>query len=200
MSLNLPLKTNSRKVSLQEEAFCMVESGGPLCCSEFIQIWNVDLVPQQMHWTLWNIMDFIFSFSILLRRTCSSLYFILFRLSSWTLLTPSVEGYHKCSSNRLRRPWGLYMRKKWCAVSDCHMNNEPRLHFSIIRKNLCLFAWIRVIFFIADEQCRRQASFDPLGTVWASWARRVGDLSWTFHLSRGFGLLDEIHNAGWMER
>lgn len=37
--LNLSLKANSRKAPLHEEAFCMVESRGPLCCSEYSQIW-----------------------------------------------------------------------------------------------------------------------------------------------------------------
>lgn len=54
VSLNLSLKANSRKVSLQEEAFCMVESHGPSAVQNSVryEMWTLFIVPQQINRSL----------------------------------------------------------------------------------------------------------------------------------------------------
>ncbi len=51
VSLNVSLKANSRKVSLQEEAFCVVESHGPSAVQNSVryEMWTLFIVPQQIN-------------------------------------------------------------------------------------------------------------------------------------------------------
>lgn len=154
----------------------MVESRGPLCCSELDLVHCAStIIPKQFLKLVFYLL-FQYPFE---ENMFQSLFYPLQTKFLDTVNTlcgriPQVflkqiektmrVVYEKKVVRHVRLP-----HEKWASAAFQH-HKEESLPAS----------WIKVFLFsvfIEDEQCQKQATFGPLGPVWASWVSGVGDLS-----------------------